>query len=452
MVVAARIEWVRAQIMGGMHVRLSMAPAANATKIEIKIIVDPARQVGDAACKHMLLQTLDDMAALMETRIVVDRGHKHHRTGLSEIALWVSHLSSAAANSTETDSGDDGLDGDGNNGPDDSMPPDHKRLKTDRRIDRGSDPWHSGCQDPCAMGHQNGSDPRQHQHSHKIVNDTRTLHPLDSMRDGEVGCSVSKNIDTLSVRLDRIECLLMLSDQEHFRKIDGLIQSALDDGIHSGFEPESEQSPEKPTLHQNGVAERPAKCLEFYIGEAVTEEEVTAVCSASFFEKSNTPCSDAECQTSPLELCFTAEASCQTEQLYTAQETVAVADVLASNLGYADKPLSHAELQGKAQFLLEHGWKARDIESVSCKMQDSLDVVTAGDILKRLDGPCWRIRGFDGSSMLTASDRVKVMEYNMQLAVAKVRDCDTHPRKRNGEAIYGKIELVNYIFTIQDSP
>ena len=55
MVVAAPIEWVRAQIMGGMHVRLSMAPAANATQIEIKIIVDPARQVGDASCKHMLL-------------------------------------------------------------------------------------------------------------------------------------------------------------------------------------------------------------------------------------------------------------------------------------------------------------------------------------------------------------------------------------------------------------
>ena len=145
--------------------------------------------------------------------------------------------------------------------------------------------------------------------------------------------------------------------------------------------------------------------------------------------------------------CSITDAECQTDEMFTSEACNAVVDVLERHLGYSDTPLSLPELWGKAKYLLENNWRLQDVESIASRHNGSLDSIRKGDSLQRLDGSSWKLWGYDGSSMLTASDTIKVIEYDTQNAVAKVRDNASMPRMRNGEAIFGKVELPNYMFS-----
>ena len=130
------------------------------------------------------------------------------------------------------------------------------------------------------------------------------------------------------------------------------------------------------------------------------------------------------------------------------EECLLISRTIDKHLGYSDAPLSKAELMGQAQYLVKEKWGPHDLEAVISSHSVNLDRIRRGDSLQRLDGEVWKIQGFGGRIIRTASNTVEVLEYDAHAAIAKVRDNGILPRTRNGERVYGKVELANYVVSV----
>jgi len=147
------------------------------------------------AAKSTLLEVLDAIASACAMHIVVDRGHKHSQTNISEAAFWLESL-------PPSDSEKEGNDDDGD---------DHESERNhDRRsIDR--DPWENG-NDLWSQSHDGNGD------QHNAKSGAR-----DCQRDGCRSASkeprthwdanqTQERLGDLQERMDRLETLLFLTD------------------------------------------------------------------------------------------------------------------------------------------------------------------------------------------------------------------------------------------------
>ena len=124
----------------------------------------------------------------------------------------------------------------------------------------------------------------------------------------------------------------------------------------------------------------------------------------------------------------------------------ALCELLDTHLGFQDHPLLRPELMGKAEFLLTNGWSEDEAGRVLAEHNNTLDSVRVGDVLQRLDGEFWPITGYDGCTMKTHGNLLRVTEINTKTAMAKVVDASKEPKTRNGIPIFGKVSLPNYMF------
>ena len=89
MVVAARLDWIRRQVVSGTHVYITVGPARDANKCKIKATIEPSRPPLRSTSRAALLGVLDAVTIMAALGVSVDRGHRHHDSGKSEVALWL---------------------------------------------------------------------------------------------------------------------------------------------------------------------------------------------------------------------------------------------------------------------------------------------------------------------------------------------------------------------------
>ena len=88
MVVAARLDWLRRQALGGTAMQIRISPTADPHKSKVRFILHPKELAMRLECRQIMVATLDAVALIAHASVAVDRGHSHS-DGAKEVSLWM---------------------------------------------------------------------------------------------------------------------------------------------------------------------------------------------------------------------------------------------------------------------------------------------------------------------------------------------------------------------------
>ena len=145
MVVLGRLQWVRQSIMAGVSTQIMISSASAMGRGKAKILVKHSDPPISDVVQSILLAQLDCLIAIAHHFVVVDRGHRHAGSNMSEVILWFAQRAVSNAHSGLSSDHDDN-----HNGGQD--PHDRSRPRRGRSPPSGagpdSDPWLLHCADP----------------------------------------------------------------------------------------------------------------------------------------------------------------------------------------------------------------------------------------------------------------------------------------------------------------
>jgi len=101
MVVAARLRWLKQQVLKGVDMVLHVGVAKDTAKCKLRCVLYPKRPPLQPASQRVLTATLDTIAAVVELCVTVDRGHAHSNGTSSEVAFWISGPFGSPGQATE---------------------------------------------------------------------------------------------------------------------------------------------------------------------------------------------------------------------------------------------------------------------------------------------------------------------------------------------------------------
>jgi len=230
------LQFLKEMVSAGHQLHIAISYSTQSLKNKVKIHVGSQANAVPAVNRPLFLHSLDVLLHEMLTSVVVDRGHRHS-DGHSVTCFWIDKSQSRIGRSGDKQDSDppDDQDGDGCSDGNLSLPDGNDR-------DAGQHgPTHSSRTDSSSGGWSTTAKrPR-----------TQTTQPG------------KEDFDDVKERVNRLDMLLLLTDTEHFKKLDEkIILFSRPQSCHS--QPDHEPSPERPScIGGETFFQRTVKCLRF---------------------------------------------------------------------------------------------------------------------------------------------------------------------------------------------
>ena len=103
---------------------------------------------------------------------------------------------------------------------------------------------------------------------------------------------------------------------------------------------------------------------------------------------------------------------------------------------------SAVELQRRAEYLISAGHTAFSVELLLSGQVVRIGLLRCGTVIRRLDGPSWRVIGNRGQALDTTTDLIEIRQVDVNGETAHARD----------SKIYGRVDLKEHLFRIVDAP
>merc|ERR1712194_142470 len=117
MVVLARLQYVREQIMNGAWVSIAALPGTHESRTKLRIQIRHGARAPMPEAQALLLAMVGSIEASVAITISVDRGHWHHQSNTSEIGVWLTPRPPLSRSLSRDGDDDDGPPSSGGGGP-----------------------------------------------------------------------------------------------------------------------------------------------------------------------------------------------------------------------------------------------------------------------------------------------------------------------------------------------